>query len=412
MEEFLRNLIFQALTNESDKVVVAFDKIEFLVIDLLEQFVKIEQELYKDSETLGENLDKTINQTDFDIEVAPEVEIKEDIVKFQSGEKKLPPEPKTKTTPLTTNEIEKNYEDEQKQYFETAITLNQTNIDTAIENAEESNKETILEMIDPTPGQVVIDTFNPNDQHLQSLQDDFTYKFLNQIQQKLTDILSEVKEKTKKINIMTPKPTEKIPNDPLSYENIETEDLYFEDDYFKPTEAKITFMPLSPNDRKDFEVNVSGDELIVFRSPILKTVNIGRKEFKKSLINIIEGNILTRRQHQAVSKLIEKTEKGRNSEEISKRINLKWMKNLLEEQLQKESDYYKIGKDFQKTKLRGNIKAGKRKLFHELDELDEIEELPSIFITIPTDQSKRIRAAQKVFDKVIKQVPSTDHKKI
>ena len=102
---------------------------------------------------------------------------------------------KRKTTPLTTNEIEKNHEDEQKQYFETAITLNQTNIDTAIENAEESNKETILEMIDPTPGQVVIDTFNPNDQHLQSLQDNFTYKLPNQIQQKLTDILSEVKEK-------------------------------------------------------------------------------------------------------------------------------------------------------------------------------------------------------------------------
>ena len=118
--------------------------------------------------------------------------------------------------PLTTNEIEKNYEDKQKQYFETAITLNQTNIDTAIENAEESNKETILEMIDPTPGQIVTDTFNPNDQHLQSLQDDFTYKLPNQIQQKLTNILSEVKEKTKKIIIMTLKPTEKIPNDLLS----------------------------------------------------------------------------------------------------------------------------------------------------------------------------------------------------
>ena len=61
------------------------------------------------------------------------------------------------------------------------ITLNQTNIDTAIENADESNKETILEMIDPTPCQVVIDTFNPNDQHLLSLQDDFTYKLPNQI---------------------------------------------------------------------------------------------------------------------------------------------------------------------------------------------------------------------------------------
>ena len=76
---------------------------------------------------------------------------------------------------------------------------------------------------------------------------------------------------------MTPKSTEKTPNDPLGYGNIETEDLYFEDDYFKPTEAKITFISLSPNDRKDFEINVSGDELIVFRSPILKTVNIHRK---------------------------------------------------------------------------------------------------------------------------------------
>ena len=85
------------------------------------------------------------------------------------------------------------------------------------------------------------------------------------------------------------------------------------------------------------------------------------------------------------------------------------MKNLLEEQLQKESDY-KIGKYFQKTKLRGNIKAGEKKLFHELEELDEIEELASIFTTIPTDRSEKIRAVQKVFDKVIKQVPSTDHK--
>ena len=50
-------------------------------------------------------------------------------------------------------------------------------------------------MIDPTPGQLVIDTFSSNDQHLQSLQDDFTYKLSNQIQQKLADILSEVKEK-------------------------------------------------------------------------------------------------------------------------------------------------------------------------------------------------------------------------
>ena len=77
--------------------------------------------------------------------------------------KKLLPGPKIKRIPLTTSKTEKNYENEQKQYFETAITLNQTNTDTIIENEEGSNKETILEMIDPTPGQIVIDTFNPND---------------------------------------------------------------------------------------------------------------------------------------------------------------------------------------------------------------------------------------------------------
>ena len=60
-KNFYVNLTFQALANESDKVVIAFDKIGFLVIDLVEQFVKIKQELYKDSKTLGENLDKTIN---------------------------------------------------------------------------------------------------------------------------------------------------------------------------------------------------------------------------------------------------------------------------------------------------------------------------------------------------------------
>ena len=60
MEEFLRNLTFQALTNESNKVVNASDKSGFLVIDLLEQFVKLEQELYQDLEILGKNLDKKL----------------------------------------------------------------------------------------------------------------------------------------------------------------------------------------------------------------------------------------------------------------------------------------------------------------------------------------------------------------
>ena len=60
MEEFSRNLTFQALTNASNKVVIAFDKIVFLVIDVLEEFVKIEQELYKETKTLIKQLIKQI----------------------------------------------------------------------------------------------------------------------------------------------------------------------------------------------------------------------------------------------------------------------------------------------------------------------------------------------------------------
>ena len=34
-----------------------------------------------------------------------------------------------------------------------------------------------------------------------------------------------------------------------------------------------------------------------------------------------------------------------------------------------------------------------------------MKELPSIYMEIPTDQTKKIKAAKKVFDKIIKQVP-------
>ena len=41
-----------------------------------------------------------------------------------------------------------------------AITINKTEIDTAIENAEESNKEVIDEIIDPTTGLIINKKFN------------------------------------------------------------------------------------------------------------------------------------------------------------------------------------------------------------------------------------------------------------
>ena len=50
----------------------------------------------------------------------------------------------------------------------------------------------------------------------------------------------------------------------------------------------IFFPQPSTDDRKDFESNVCGDDLIVFKSPALTTVSIAKKDLKDALDKIIE----------------------------------------------------------------------------------------------------------------------------
>ena len=64
------------------------------------------------------------------------------------------------STPLKTKEINKIYDEEKENYLQTEITINKTDLDAAVENAEESNKEIINDMIDATPGLIVGDTLN------------------------------------------------------------------------------------------------------------------------------------------------------------------------------------------------------------------------------------------------------------
>ena len=85
--------------------------------------------------------------------------------------------------------------------------------------------------------------------------------------------------------------TEDIPNDslyPLS--QIKTEDIYIDNslrDMLYPDDPMYFPQP-STDDRKDFELNVSGDDLIVFQSPDLTFVTIVKKDLKDTLDKIIE----------------------------------------------------------------------------------------------------------------------------
>ena len=89
---------------------------------------------------------------------------------------------------------------------------------------------------------------------------------------------------------MTQKQTEELPNNPWSSEksDTKTEDIYIDDNYLD----NIHFFPKpSTDDRKDFEIKAGGDDLIVYKSPMLTTVHISIKNLKDALNNILEDLI-------------------------------------------------------------------------------------------------------------------------
>ena len=236
-----------------------------------------------------------------------------------------------------------------------ALTINKTEIDTAIENTEESNKEVIDEIIDPTTGLIINKKFNIDGQSkYQTNELEKNYALSNQIQERLDDLLTKMKEKTNLINYTIQKPTEEIPNNPLSSEQPEPIDIYLEDNYYDTYDNKLIFPQLSTDDRKDFELNIAGDDLIItFKSTTLKTVNISRTELKNTLNNIINdlhANVsdfktksntkATQRQVKKIKNLTEKVDKGDKQHMESRLSSENWIKKLIDNQIYLESNYY------------------------------------------------------------------------
>ena len=105
------------------------------------------------------------------------------------------------------------YDEEKEDYLKTAIKIHKTDIDTAIENAEESNMAVIDEIIDKAPGLIVDNKFNIDYQFkYQTNELEKNHTLSNQIQERLDDLLTKMKQKTDPVGFMIPKPTEEIPN--------------------------------------------------------------------------------------------------------------------------------------------------------------------------------------------------------
>ena len=79
MSEFLHNLSFQALSEETDDIYLNFDNVSELIIDILEWLAKKNNESIAVAKNLGKNLQDELDQTDFELEIPPELQTQNDL---------------------------------------------------------------------------------------------------------------------------------------------------------------------------------------------------------------------------------------------------------------------------------------------------------------------------------------------
>ena len=129
------------------------------------------------------------------------------------------------------------------------------------------NEALIDEIINPTPGLVVDDALNVDTQiDFQNSDLDTSFTLSNTLQERLDDILEKARNKVSFLKFPG-EATVHIPNDSIyPHSQIKTEDIYIDDSlrdmlYWGDP---MYFPQPSTDGRRDFELNVSGDNLIVF----------------------------------------------------------------------------------------------------------------------------------------------------
>ena len=229
-----------------------------------------------------------------------------------------------------------------------------------------------------------------------------------------------------------------IPNDaPYSDSKIAMEDIYMDDslkDMLYPGDS-IYFPQPSTDDRKDFELNVSGDDLIIFKSPTLNFVGIAKEEFRDFFDKIIEdldlnlketlmseGDKIETKQKITIVKNINERFSSMKKADIEQQLQShKWLNQLIEDQIKlNKTTYQNFGSEYKGDKLKNKFRnvttRKKRESFstanysslsaHDVLPLtleDRLRDIASIYTKIPADRAKKIAAA--------KQIPPESYKK-
>ena len=298
--------------------------------------------------------------------------------------------------------------------------------------ADADSEALIDEIINPTPGLVVNDALNVDTQlYFQNSDLDTSFTLSNTLQERLDDILEKARNKISSLKFPG-EATVDIPNDSLyPHSQIKTEDIYIDDnlrDMLYPGDPMYFKQPSTDN-RRDFELNVSRDDLIVFKSPTLNFVSIAKKDLKESLDKIIEDLDLSFKQTLTSEDDRTKTKQKINIlKNLNKRFDLikktdiekqlqsyEWFTKLVEDQLKLDkATYHTFGENFESSELKNkfkNVTTRKRKLIPLTSE-DRLKAIPSIYTKIPADPAKKIEGAKNFFSDIIKQIPPESYKKL
>ena len=139
-------------------------------------------------------------------------------MKIQKGEedKEIETKPKPIDASTTLKRLGEFYEIEKETFLKTALTINQTDLETATDAAGTDNEELFEEIINPTSGYVIDDKVNVDTQFdFQNSDLDTSFKLSNTLQNKLDDFLEKARLRVN--NLQFPGiATVDIPND-VSY---------------------------------------------------------------------------------------------------------------------------------------------------------------------------------------------------
>ena len=324
--EFLQNMTYQALSQENDTIQLAFDQCVDLGHSIVNTLKKIVAEESEHSSYVIDRVNDALDVT----------------FKKQQDETEKFIEDKTPlltSTPLSKKEINDMYEQEKEDYLKVAMQVNAEDLNAAAERAKLDDEKLYQEIVNPNPGLVIDDKIDLDDNSNEN-------NLSNATQKRLTKTLQEAKEK---INASYfPAPIIDItPNDTISNEENDIEDIYI-DDSLKSLTKTIYFPQPSTNDRKDFELKLKDDQMVIFDSPFLETsISTERKDLNNILENIAEDldsnlqtldmneseKLDTKQKKVIVKNIIQRLDKTPNKNIEKQLKSQKWLQSLVDDQL-------------------------------------------------------------------------------